>query len=479
MQTLKNPQSQVCAEEDLPSLEKPLLQQDSPKPSHPTDVPSHSVLQYLDSLDDSGLHGTGLALRTESTSSNYSEFSPSSISAVSVADSPFQPLTSSTNIPVRSSSVRSTLSASHHKGLSLSPNSALSSPNIGSIVDITPLPSPATNWNLSAHWGAARGPVDLQEQVIPEGGETYSSKEASQEPTAFTRPSPKKYKAQLNPSPLLGVGENGVYRVNATAHARNRSLSDYVPDAIQVTRNRNIVVSGSGPALVEPGLPVQRLHREEYLAVKRGLTPFDSKPVTDQTSIPNINHVDPATIRTGPDVPQKPSVLYEAYSVRTGQCMRWREIRTIGQGTFSTVVLATSEIVENNVPTREQSPLTDENRLPAKSLVAIKICSHGPSGGADAEKIKTSLDRELEIMKSINHACLVHLCAVNILTHQTLLVLRYCSGGDLYDLASKTPELLVPSLIRRIFAELIAATRCLHSQLIVHRDIKLESKLDL
>ena len=156
--------------------------------------------------------------------------------------------------------------------------------------------------------------------------------------------------------------------------------------------------------------------------------------------------------------------------MKTGVMKRWSAIRQLGKGTFSTVMLATSEdqFDADHIP-------KSEAQLNPKSLVAVKICEHGPAGGADEKKIESSLKRELDILKAIDHPSLVQLKAVNISEKRAFLVLNYARGGDLFELASLHIDLLVPSLIRRIFAELVAAVRCLHSQYIVHRDIKLES----
>ena len=178
---------------------------------------------------------------------------------------------------------------------------------------------------------------------------------------------------------------------------------------------------------------------------------------------------------------------YDAHSRDDKKKKRWRALKILGEGTFSKVMLATSQLAEDN-----RSAATDEvfgeqmegvltpvpeAKMDRKKLVAVKICEHGPKGGASEERVEMSLKRELEIMKTLHHPSLVHLKAWNIELTRAILVLSYCPGGDLFEVASQHRALLVPGLIRRIFAELVGAVQYLHGAHIVHRDIKLESKL--
>lgn len=439
----------------------------APPQTHPTIVPPAPL-------------SAGLRLRTKSLSEASCG---TSALPIPLTEASLEQSSVNTGLPVRSSSVRSALSAARQNIGSLSPSSAFSSPGLGPLQDITPLPSPIA--------ATSPGPwIRILDETHPSTIDPTAAitipMGLPSEPITFARASPKKRRAPGSlASPVNGTYgiDSQIRAINAISHARNRSNSEYVPESMHVPRPRNIVVSGSTvPLPLHPqSPPIEALHREEYLAVQRGITIPIAKPPTPPKSNRETDSSDQESPPASPQIGKEPLPLrYEARMVKKEELKQWRAVRQLGQGTFSIVILATSQDAGEAYcvdlgEAKSQLPTEEEQRLDPKSLVAVKICERGPAGGADEKKIEVSLKRELEILKSIDHPSLVHLKAVNIMDQRALLVLNYCAGGDLFDLAVAKPDLLVPSLIRRIFTELVAAVQYLHSQYIVHRDIKLES----
>lgn len=349
-------------------------------------------------------------------------------------------------------------SRSYDMSYAFSPVSAtgLNSPALSAMIDITPLPSPMTELaprRSSSSMGLSRsGSIrSIKNERIPSRNNSLNQ-------------SPKKRKPYGNlMAAAVEAQAHSTLQNERQAHGRNRSISEFVPETLHNTRPR-VATFGPGDKNHEPVM-----QREEYLATQRGLT-TQSDPAHTLPSPPPSN-TSVAEDDVGDESPISEQAGVEYFNLSSGpqgRKRKWRSIRQLGQGTFSKVLLATSE--------KNLSDAPDEARLDPSKLVAVKICEHGPSGGADEERIKQSLAREIDILKSVSHPSVVHLKALEEVPGKTFLVLTYCNGGDLFELASERRDLVTPSLVQRMFAELVSAVRYLHSNWIVHRDIKLESE---
>lgn len=357
-------------------------------------------------------------------------------------------------------------------------SSVIPSPIISAMGEVTPLPSPLLSADSPGPWKrlSAGAPSPHHQRYLTVSKDSVLVSKSGESIDAAITHAPKR-KMYSN----LDV-ENKPMAAQSTSHdqsqhhARNRSLSEYKPENVAIPR-RQTTVSGSHAKIDVHAVEAQQephIRRELNLAQSRGLTPV-TQPPTPPPSESSRDSTDGSSSRSRSSRYE----YFEAYGRNDRKRRRWRSIRMLGQGTFSRVMLATSQMVPEDSHVDPQSGLLSPKsdlQLDRKTLVAVKVCEHGPRGGASEERVEMSLKRELEIMQTIHHPSLVDLKAWCIEPTRAILVLTYCPGGDLFDVATAHRAALRPSLMQRIFGELVGAVSYLHERRIVHRDIKLESE---
>ena len=126
---------------------------------------------------------------------------------------------------------------------------------------------------------------------------------------------------------------------------------------------------------------------------------------------------------------------------------------TIGEGTFGKVLLA----IHNS----------------SQEKVAIKLLSKKK---LEVAKDKDRVNKEMNLMKKLNHINVTQLYQV-IETDKTIcLILEYCSGTDLLQFL-KSKRRVTEDEAKIIFSQLLSALDYIHQYKIGHRDIKLENIL--
>ncbi|KAL4933324.1 putative protein kinase [Aspergillus undulatus] len=421
-------------------------------------------------------HLPSLQIRTDISNVRHQSDSPHRLSPHREADLFVHHSTSASSLPNRTPSLRAVMAGSTHSGGSLSPASLLSSPQLMAMGDITPLPSPisgASPWRLPARRNSQS--LSRTSSVASRTGSSLSLRPS--DPSQFSLSGPIEPRSRgKTTGPVDKPSAEKLDTPAAPKHARNRSLSEYVPPGRNVViKPRPIAVSGTG---VPQGIisssstdsKSNSLHREQYLAVHRGIAlPTVRPPTPPRSSGSGASENEPVIIHKSDA--QGTEEVYSVRSTRTQQLRLYRKLRQLGHGTFSQVSLAV------RIEGTDSGYGHHDAVLATQKLVAIKIIDHGPAGGADEERLEVSLKREVEILKTLNHPSLVQLKAFGSDDKRALLVLDYCPGGDLFEFVSNNTRPLTPGLIRRIFAELVAAVRHLHENYVVHRDLKLENVL--
>jgi len=333
-----------------------------------------------------------------------------------------------------------------------SPSWSMSSPALAGLSDVTPLPSPLVLGQSPEFRRFSRTRSGSNISFANLAREESLGMLATHNPSV----SPKRKKFY----PGLGISGSSLNHDSIPGgHGKDRTFSDFVPEHLLNSKLRNVTAPVAVRELqqhnrnIEPGNAEQHLHREEYISKQRGyILPTPEAPLRKTFTPPEGS----TSTSDGDDFPMEEDVGDDTIVIRS---TAWRIERKLGRGAFSEVVLASRA---------DQS---------SKDVIAIKIVDHNLAKGSDEERMGTSINREIEFLQDISHPCLPKLLAFENDDSRALLAMKYCAGGDLFELATQQQELLTPPMVQRIFAELVNAVQYLHNNYIVHRDIKLESEM--
>ncbi|KAI8073091.1 kinase-like domain-containing protein [Gongronella butleri] len=145
-----------------------------------------------------------------------------------------------------------------------------------------------------------------------------------------------------------------------------------------------------------------------------------------------------------------------------GKCIwKFRILRLLGAGAFASVYLALD--TDTGDKTSAIKMIRKENML--QNL-----------------RVKSSIEREVAVLQHLHHPGIVRLQATMEIEHHVCLVLEYVEGGELFDFVQEKRMLDVNGnvdepLVRGLFVQLADVVQWMHTQNVVHRDLKIENVL--
>ncbi|PWY90519.1 Pkinase-domain-containing protein [Aspergillus sclerotioniger CBS 115572] len=152
----------------------------------------------------------------------------------------------------------------------------------------------------------------------------------------------------------------------------------------------------------------------------------------------------------------------------------WQLGETLGKGASGRVRLAkhsvTGQIAAIKIVSKKSAAITQSASIAGMDKKA------GRFGGIGPRQIPSGLEREVVIMKLIEHPNVINLYDVWENRGELYLVLEFVEGGELFDYVSRNAPLREEEAVR-IFRQIIAGLGYCHRFNICHRDLKPENIL--
>lgn len=167
--------------------------------------------------------------------------------------------------------------------------------------------------------------------------------------------------------------------------------------------------------------------------------------------------------------PSVASSLLSSSTFNTSQINKigpWKLGKTLGRGSTGRVLLA------ENINTNQKAAV----KVVSKSILNNLESSISDEKGRDAAGLAYGIEREIIIMKLLNHPNVLRLYDVWETSKSLYLILEYVEGGELFDLLVEKGPLLEKEAIRYFTQIILGASYC-HALGICHRDLKPENLL--
>ena len=129
-------------------------------------------------------------------------------------------------------------------------------------------------------------------------------------------------------------------------------------------------------------------------------------------------------------------------------------------------------VIKNIIRSEGYTAIVKAIHKPTDEKVTIKIIDKNELN--KSQTAKKSIEKEISILKILNHKNIIKLYEIIETTKKIYLVTEYCDGGDLFEYIIKLHQLTQEQSCI-IFQQLIESLEYLHSQNICHRNLKLEN----